>query len=98
MSTPTKTSTTPKSRTKPQEPTEARRGEPENESEPMTEPEGGEGNYEAARRYREGVEKSVREGRSEELAEAAKRAIEGAERNELGRAEERGRRADTRRS
>ena len=50
----------------------------------------GEGNPDAARRYREGLEKSVKEGNSEELAEKAKKALEGSEGDELRRAEEQG--------
>lgn len=56
---------------------------------------GGEGNYDASRRYRRGVERSVREGRSAELAEEAKRALESDEGEELRRAEERAKRAET---
>ena len=56
---------------------------------------GGEGNYDASRRYRRGVEESVREGRSAELAEEAKRALEGEGGEELRRADERGKRAET---
>lgn len=60
---------------------------------PKRQPDGdriGEGNYDATRRYREGLEKSVREGKSEELAEEAKKALEGEEGEELRKAEERG--------
>lgn len=48
----------------------------------------GEGNYDASRRYREGLEKSVREGKAEELGEKAKEALEGPEGDELRHAEE----------
>lgn len=50
----------------------------------------GEGNPDAARRYDQGVEKTVREGHVKELADKAKKALEGPEGDELRRAEERG--------
>jgi hypothetical protein len=50
----------------------------------------GEGNPDAARRYDQGVEKTVREGKVNELGEKAKKALEGPEGDELRRAEERG--------
>ena len=50
----------------------------------------GEGNYDATRRYREGLEKSVQEGKADELGEKAKKALEGDEGDELRRAEELG--------
>ncbi len=56
---------------------------------------GGEGNYDASRRYRQGLEKSVEEGRAGELGEKAKRALEGQEGEELRRAEEEAKRAGT---
>lgn len=56
--------------------------------------ESGEGNYDASRRYREGLEKSVRKGNAEELGEEAKKALEGSEGAELRRAEEQGKRAE----
>lgn len=52
----------------------------------------GEGNYDASRRYREGLEKSVKKGDAEQLGEEAKKALEGEEGEELRRAEERGKR------
>ena len=55
--------------------------------------EGGEGNYDASRRYRRDLEKSVEAGRADELGEKAKRALEGEEGDELRRAEEEGKRA-----
>ncbi len=58
---------------------------------PKRDPDGdiiGEGNYDASRRYREGLEKSVREGKAEELGEKAKEALEGPEGDELRHAEE----------
>jgi hypothetical protein len=55
---------------------------------------GGEGNYDASRRYREGLEESVRKGDAEQLAEKAKRALEGPEGSELERAEREGKRGE----
>ena len=55
----------------------------------------GEGNYDATRHYNEGLEKSVEKGNAEELAEQAKKALEGAEGDELRKAEERGKRGQT---
>jgi hypothetical protein len=49
----------------------------------------GEGNYDATHNYNDGVAKSVEEGTAEELAEKAKKALEGAEGDDLRRAEER---------
>lgn len=51
----------------------------------------GEGNYDATRRYNEGVKKSVEKGNAEELAMKAKKALEGPEGDELREAEEKGR-------
>ena len=62
-------------------------------SQPKRQPDGdlvGEGNYDATRRYRQGLEKSVQEGKAEELGEKAKKALEGEEGDELRRAEELG--------
>jgi hypothetical protein len=50
----------------------------------------GEGNYEATRRYNEGLKKSVDKGTAEELAEEAKKALEGREGEELREADEKG--------
>lgn len=50
----------------------------------------GEGNYEATRRYNEGLKKSVEEGKADELAEAAKKALQGPEGEELRKADELG--------
>lgn len=55
----------------------------------------GEGNYEATRRYNEGLAKSVEKGNAEELAEKAKQALEGPEGEELREAEKRGKQAAT---
>ena len=55
---------------------------------------GGEGNYDASRRYQEGLEKSVEKNDSAELAEKAKRALEGDEGKDLRRAEEQGKKAE----
>jgi hypothetical protein len=60
---------------------------------PKTQPDGdriGEGNPDAARRYNQGVEKTIEEGHVGELAEKAKKALEGSESDQLRRAEERG--------
>ncbi len=54
----------------------------------------GEGNYDASRRYREGLEKSVKEGHAAELGEEAKKALEGSEGAELRKAEEQGKNAE----
>ena len=48
----------------------------------------GEGNRTADRQYREGVRRHVESGASEPAAEEAEQAIEGAEGDELRRAEE----------
>jgi hypothetical protein len=53
----------------------------------------GEGNYDASRRYRHGLERSVEKGNAAELGEKAKEAIEGSEADELRRAEEKGKQA-----
>jgi hypothetical protein len=50
----------------------------------------GEGNYDATRRYDEGVKQSVEKGNTEELAEKAKKALEGPEGDELRKADEKG--------
>ena len=50
----------------------------------------GEGSRTADRRYRAGVDRHVRSGRSTEAAEEAKRALEGDEGEELERAEQQG--------
>jgi hypothetical protein len=58
-----------------------------------TQPDGdriGEGNPDAARRYNQGVEKTVEEGHVDELAEKAKKALEGSEGGSLRQAEEQG--------
>ena len=47
----------------------------------------GEGSYTATRRYNEGVEQSVRAGKSDTLAEEAKRALEGKDGADLKQAE-----------
>jgi hypothetical protein len=56
---------------------------------------GGEGNYDATRRYREGLEKSVEEGRADELGKKAKEAVQGPEGAELEEAEEKAKRGET---
>jgi hypothetical protein len=55
----------------------------------------GEGNYDASRRYREGLEHSIEKGDADELAEKAKKALDGDEGSELREAEEKGRNAET---
>lgn len=54
----------------------------------------GEGNYDASRRYREGVQQSVEKGNAGELAEKAKKALEGDEGSDLREAEEKGKRGE----
>lgn len=51
---------------------------------------GGEGNYTAARRYDAAVAETVHGGKVEELAQAAKKALDGPEGAELKRAEQKG--------
>jgi hypothetical protein len=48
----------------------------------------GEGSYTAARRYREGLERSVREDHTEELARQAAKALDGPEGDSLRAAED----------
>ena len=48
----------------------------------------GEGNYEAARRYRKGQEKFARSGKVEQKAHEAEEALEGPQGEELERARE----------
>lgn len=48
----------------------------------------GEGNYDATRRYRKGLEESVKKGNADELGEEARKALEGPEGDELREAEE----------
>ena len=55
----------------------------------------GEGNCTADRRYREGVESSVKAGKIKEHAEEAARALDGPEGDELREAEEEARRGRT---
>jgi hypothetical protein len=52
----------------------------------------GEGSYSGTHRYNERLKKHVDSGKSEELAEEAKRALEGDERGELEDAERRAKR------
>lgn len=54
----------------------------------------GEGNYDATRRYNEGLKRSVEKGNADELAEKAKRALEGPEGKELREAEEIGKQGE----
>ena len=50
----------------------------------------GEGSYTATHNYNEGVEKSVKAGKSEELGKQAKKALEGPEGESLRQAEKAG--------
>ncbi len=59
-------------------------GTAKNEKSPTVE---GEGSYTATHHYNDGLAKSIREGRSEELADAAKKALEGPEGPSLREAE-----------
>jgi len=52
----------------------------------------GEGNYDASRRYRQGLEESVKKGDAADLAEKAKEALDGKEGDELREAEAEGKR------
>ena len=52
----------------------------------------GEGNYDATHNYNDGVKKSVEKGTAEELAEKAKKALEGPEGDALRKADEQGKR------
>ncbi len=56
----------------------------------------GEGNYDATHNYNEGVKKSVEKGNAEELAEKAKKALEGPEGDALRKAEEEGKKGGER--
>jgi hypothetical protein len=67
-------------------------------SETKKDPQGdvtGEGNYDASRRYRQGLEQTVKKGNAEELAEQAKKDLEGPQGDELREAEERAKKAKT---
>ena len=55
----------------------------------------GEGNYDAAHHYNEGLKKSVEQGNADDLAEKAKKALEGPEGADLRKAEELGKRGQT---
>lgn len=52
----------------------------------------GEGSYTGSRRYNEGVKQHIANNDTEELAERAKRALQGEERQELEEAEQRAKR------
>ena len=52
----------------------------------------GEGSYTSTRRYNEHVKQHIQSNDPEQLAEEAKRAVEGDEREELEEAERRGKR------
>ena len=55
----------------------------------------GEGSYTGTRRYNEHVKQHIQSNDPEQLAEEAKRALEGDEREELEEAERRGKRGPT---
>lgn len=55
----------------------------------------GEGSYTATRRYDEGVERSVAEGKTDELARKAAAALDGPEGDELRKAEQAAKRGHT---
>jgi hypothetical protein len=57
------------------------------EEAPSTERVEGEGSYTATRRYNADLENALRKGHSEELAEKARKALEGPDRKELEQAE-----------
>lgn len=59
-----------------------------NSTQPNQGDQSGEGNYDATRRYRKGLEESVEKGNAEKLAEEARKALEGPEGDELREAEE----------
>ncbi|MGH7439855.1 MAG: hypothetical protein ACRENE_29555 [Polyangiaceae bacterium] len=54
---------------------------------PSTQRVEGEGSYSATRKYNADLEDALRKGNSEELAEKARKALEGPERRELEEAE-----------
>lgn len=65
---------------------------------PKKDPQGdtiGEGNYDASRRYQEGLKQSVEKGDAERLAKQAQKDLEGKEGEDLRSAEERGKNAET---
>jgi hypothetical protein len=57
---------------------------------PSSEPLEGEGSYTATRKYNADLEKALREGKSPELAEKARQALEGPEGKSLEEAERKG--------
>ncbi len=59
-------------------------------TEPRQQPNEGEGNRTAARRYNKATEEYVKSGRSEHAAKEAENALEGPEADELREAEEEG--------
>ena len=61
-----------------------------NDPKPNNGDKSGEGNYDASRRYRQGLEESVKKGNAEELGEDAKKALDGNEGDALREAEKRG--------
>lgn len=65
---------------------------------PKTEGVEGEGSYTASRRYREGLERSVKKGDSNKLADEAAKALEGPEGDALRAAEQSAKQGKTPRS
>lgn len=63
---------------------------PNSNVDPKSPDQGGEGDIDADRRYRAGVEKTVSSGQVEELAEEAKQALDGPEGEALRKAEQKG--------
>lgn len=64
----------------------------EGEAEESRDPNEGEGNRTAARRYAAGVQRTIQQGDVEEHAEEAAKALDGPEAEELKRAEQQGKR------
>ena len=62
-------------------------------TDPKQKDQGGEGNYDATRRYRQGLEESVKKGNANELGEKAKKALEGSEGDALREADKKGKNA-----
>jgi hypothetical protein len=82
----------PKSKPRGQSPTKSPRAAPNAGTGQKNE---GEGNRTAARRYDQGVEKTVKSGTVPEKARAAARALDGPEGDELRRAEAQAKRGKT---
>jgi len=65
------------------------------ETKPKTDEIEGEGSYEATHRYDAGLAASIREGKTEELAKAAEKALDGPEGKALRDAEEKAKHGPT---